>query len=338
MNPMNEERFSHPRIGIVGMGVMGWQYAQVITSLPNAKLQWVCDTNEEKLQKSVSAFEAKGYKDFREAPVREIDGVIIATPDNYHLEPVTFFASLGKHILVEKPLATSVKEGEEMVRICKEAGVKLMVGHILRFDPRYVVIKERIEKGEIGEIIHLYARRNNLLSNAKRIGGRTSPIFFLAIHDIDILCWLKKSPPKWVFAIANSKVLSSLNTYDSAFILLEWEDGTIGCVETSWVLPDYLPSELDCQLEIVGDKGAVYLRIDNQNLQIYKERSEFPDTAYHLRLEGKAFGILRAEVEHFIDCLINDKEPTVKGESGLLAVRIAEAAQRSIERKARVEI
>jgi len=335
---MNRAFSSEPRIGIVGMGVMGWQYAEVINSLPNAHLRWVCDTNEERLQKSASCFATSGYRDFRDAPLEETEGVIIATPDNHHLEPALFFAQAGKHLLVEKPLTTDIREGEEVVRVCKKANVKLMVGHILRFDPRYVVINERIEKGEIGDIVHLYARRNNLLSNAKRIGGRTSPIFFLAIHDIDILCWLKKSPPKWVFATANSKLLSYLNTYDSAFLLLEWKDGTIGCVETSWVLPDYLPSGLDCQLEVVGDKGAVYLRIDNQNLQIYKGKSEFPDTAYHLMLHDKAFGVLRAEVEHFIDCLINDREPSINGEEGLLALRVAEAAHRSIESKARVEI
>ncbi len=335
---MNRTSLSKPKIGIVGMGVMGWQYAEIITSLPNGELGWVCDINENRLQRAISYFPVDGFKDFREVPLEETEGVIIATPDDYHREPVLFFAQGGKHILVEKPLATSVREGEEMVRACKEAGVKLMVGHILRFDPRYFLIKARIEKGEIGELIHLYARRNNLLSNAKRVGGRTSPIFFLAIHDIDILCWLKKSPPKWLFATANSKLLSHLDTYDSAFLLLEWEDGTIGCIETSWVLPDYSPSGLDCELEVVGSEGAVHLRIDNQSLQIYKERSEFPDTTYHLLLYDKAFGILRAEVEHFVDCLITDREPLISGEEGLLSVKVAEAAHKSIENKTRVEI
>lgn len=329
---------SRPKIGVVGMGVMGWQYAEVLTSLPNAELAWVCDTDDEKLRNSVTKFGVRGYRDFREVPLEETEGVIIATPDNYHLEPVLFFAQEGKHILVEKPLATSVSDAEEMVKVCRERKVKLMVGHILRFDPRYVLVKEKIEKGEIGEIIHLYARRNNLLSNAKRIGGRTSPIFFLAIHDIDVISWLKNSPPKWVYAIANSRLLSHLNTYDSTFLLLEWEDGTIGCIETSWVIPDYSPSGLDCQLEVVGEKGAVYLRIDNQSLQIFKEKSEFPDTTYHLVLHNRAFGILRTEVEHFIDCLITDREPIISGEEGLLAVKVAEAAHKSIECKKRVEI
>ncbi|MGC9004889.1 MAG: Gfo/Idh/MocA family protein [bacterium] len=327
-----------PRMGIVGLGNMGWQYCEVISTLPQASLQWVCEVKEDRLNKAVSRFKIMGLKDFREAPLRETDAVVIATPDNYHLEPALFFAGEGKHILIEKPLATSVKEGEEIVIACRKAGVKLMVGHILRFDSRYALVKERVDEGEIGEIIHMYARRNNLISNAKRIGGRTSPIFFLAVHDIDILCWLKRCPPKWVFATANCKLLRSLNTYDSAFILLEWEDGTIACVETSWALPDCLPSGLDSQLEIVGSEGAVYLRIDNQNLQIYKEKSEFPDTFYHFILHNKPFGILRAEVEHFIDCLLNEREPLISGEEGLLAVKIAEAAHKSIELKERVEI
>jgi len=326
------------KICVVGMGVMGWQYCEVLSSLPHASLQWICDINTEKLEKSARHFKVQGYKDFREAPIEDIDAVIIATPDNYHLEPTLYFAQNKKHILVEKPLATSVEDGIEMVKACEEAGIKLMVGHILRFDPRYALIKERVEKNEIGDIVHLFARRNNLISNAKRIKGRTSPIFFLAVHDIDILCWLKKSPPKWVYAIANSKLLHPLNTFDSAFILLEWKDGTIACVETSWVLPDYSPSALDSQLEVVGSKGAIYLRIDNQNLQIYKDKSEFPDTFYHLLLHNEPFGILRAEVEHFIDCILNDKPPLIGGEEALLAVRIAEAAHKSIELKERIEI
>lgn len=335
---MNEKSFLKPRIGIVGMGVMGWQYAEVITSLPNANLLWVCDTNDDKLRRATLQFGVSGYSDYTQAPSEEIDAVIIATPDNYHREPVLFFAQARKHILVEKPLATSYIDAEEMINACTKAEVKLMVGHILRFDPRYTLIKERVERGEVGDIIHLYARRNNLISNAKRVGGRTSPIFFLAIHDIDIFCWLKKSPPKWVFATSNSKLLSNLNTYDSAFLLLEWEDGTVGCIETSWVLPDHSPTGLDCQLEIVGEKGAIYLRIDNQNLQIFKEANEFPETFYHFLLHEKAFGILRAEVEHFIDCLIYNIKPLISGEEASIAVKIAEAAHRSIESKTRVEI
>ncbi|MBC7330620.1 Gfo/Idh/MocA family oxidoreductase [bacterium] len=326
------------KIGVVGMGVMGWQYCEVLRSLPQASLQWICDIDTERLEKSACHFKVKGYKDFKEAPVEEIDAVIIATPDNYHLEPTLYFAKNKKHILVEKPLATSVEDGIEMVKACKEADIKLMVGHILRFDPRYALVKERIEKKEIGDIVHFYARRNNLLSNAIRIKGRTSPIFFLAVHDIDILCWLKKSPPKWVYATANSKLLRFLNTFDTAFILLEWEDGTIACVETSWVLPDYSPSGLDSQLEVVGSEGAIYLRIDNQNLRIYKEKSEFPDTFYHFLLHNEPFGILRAEVEHFIDCVIGDNPPLIDGEEALIAVRIAEAAHKSIDLKERIEI
>ena len=329
---------NHIKLGVVGVGVMGWQYCEVINSLPYASLQWICEIDSEKLKKALHCFKVNGYEDFREAPLEETDAVIIATPDNFHLEPTIYFAKNKKHILVEKPLATSVQDGSEMVKACNEEGIKLMVGHILRFDPRYAFIKERIEKNDIGDIVHLYARRNNLISNAKRVKGRTSPIFFLAVHDIDILCWLKKSPPKWVYAIANSKLLRSLNTFDSAFVLLEWEDGTIACVETSWVLPDYLPSGLDSQLEVLGSEGAIYLRIYNQNLQIYKDRSEFPDTFYHFLLHDKPFGILKAEVEHFIDCIIYDKEPLIGGEEGLLAVRIAEAAHKSIELKERIEI
>ncbi|MBC7328042.1 Gfo/Idh/MocA family oxidoreductase [bacterium] len=326
------------KIGIVGMGLMGWQYAEVIRSLPDAELKWICEINDEKLHSASTHFTVDGYLDFKEVPLDNTDAVIIATPDNYHLEPALFFAQAKKHILVEKPLATSVQDGMAIIEASESSGVKLMVGHILRFDPRYVVVKQRIESGEIGDIIHMYARRNNLLSNAIRIGGRTSPLFFLAIHDIDILCWLKGAPPVKVFSIATSKLLRSLNTYDSAFLLLEWKDGTIGCIETSWVMPDYSPTGLDCQLEIVGERGAVHLRIDNQNLQIFKEKSEFPDTSYHLVLYDKAFGILRAEVEHFLDCIKNGKELAISAEEALLAVKIAAAAHKSIEEKKGVEI
>ncbi len=325
------------RIGIVGMGVMGWQYAEILSALPHCTLEWICDIDEERLREAQQRFHVPTYADYRRVLDSPVDGVIIATPDNYHLQPCVDFAKSRKHILVEKPLATTLKDAEEIVKVCKEEGVKLMVGHILRFDPRYVLLKQKV--GEVGDLIHIYTRRNNLLSNARRIKGRTSPLFFLAIHDVDILCWLKGSLPEWVFASANSKLLRGYGTYDSAFLLMQWEDGTLGCVETSWVLPDDLPSALDAQLEVVGERGAIYLQIDNHCLRMYSQgQAVFPDTAYHLIVEDMPFGILRQEVEHFLLCIERNEEPAITGEDGLRAVRVVEGAERAIKSGEKVRL
>jgi UDP-N-acetylglucosamine 3-dehydrogenase len=266
------------------------------------------------------------------AEEKNLQAVCICTPDPLHREPCVAAAQAGKHIFVEKPLADKVKDGEEIVKAARNAGVKLMVGHILRFDPRYTGAYQAVMDGRIGEPIHAFVRRNNILASGRRLQGRTSVLYFLGIHDTDFLLWCLGRLPHTVYAAATRKLLADLGVDDTIFVLMHFEGGVIACLEASWVLPNASLSSLDARVEIVGTRGAVYVDIHGQGLTVIDEnRLDRPDTMYGPVMHGQVSGAVKEEMAHFVDCILEGREPLITGEMGLDAVRVVAAAHRSLE-------
>ncbi|MCC6443626.1 MAG: Gfo/Idh/MocA family oxidoreductase [Armatimonadetes bacterium] len=324
------------RIGtaVIGVGKMGEPYVQALSQLPTAKLVAVCDIAPELAGAVSGRWGVPGYTDYREmlAKEKDIRAVCVCTSDQAHREPCVTAAEMGKHILVEKPLALTVEDGEAIIGAAHSAGVKLMVGQILRFDPRYAGAYQAVQEGKIGEPIHSFVRRNNILASGQRIQGRTSVLYFLGIHDIDFLLWCLKARPETVYAAGSRKLLSGLGVDDTIFAVIRFENGTAACVEASWALPDNSIATLDARLEIVGTKGAVYVDIHGQGITVVEQgKLDRPDTMYGPVVHGKLTGILRDEIDHFIACVMEDREPLISGESALEAVRIVAAAHRSLE-------
>ncbi|MBI3944721.1 MAG: Gfo/Idh/MocA family oxidoreductase [Armatimonadetes bacterium] len=321
-------------VAVIGLGRMGAPYARVLSQLPNAKLAAVCDIDAELTRRVAAEMGVPGYADYREmlAAAKDIQAVCVCTSDQAHREPCVRAAKAGKHILLEKPLATTIEDGEAIIAAARGAGVKLMVAHLLRFDPRYARAWQTVREGRIGEPIHVFARRNNILASGRRIGGRTSVLYFLGIHDIDFLLWCLEDKPTSVYATASRKLLTDLGVDDTIFALIRFAGGSVACIEASWVLPDTSFAILDARLEIVGTQGAVYVDINGQGLtMIDAARAERVDTVYSPVLHGEVQGALRDEIEHFVTCALTGREPLITGEEALKSVRVVAAAHRSLE-------
>jgi UDP-N-acetylglucosamine 3-dehydrogenase len=317
------------KLGIIGAaGFIGEVHTKAVFEISTAELTAIADINEERGKEIAKKYNTKWYKDYNDMLKKEdIDAVIIATPEHLHLEPAIAAAEAGKHMLIEKPLATNVKDAEEIIKYAKKNGVKLMVGHTLRFFPEYVAIKEMIEKGEVGEIIQVWARRNSRVDRAKRLKGRVSSVFFFGIHDIDFIRWCVSDEVEKAYAIANKKLLKEINVEDTILALLKFKNGCVAALENCWVLPQTYPTWCDARIEVVGTKSTISLNMMNQGLMIYGEniRQYVPST-----IHKKFISPIFYEDEHFINCLINDEEFIVTGEDGLAAVKIAEAIHKSI--------
>jgi len=159
------------RAGVIGVGTFGSLHARVYAELEAADLVAVADIKPERMQHFISQYGTRGYADYNELLEKEdLDIVSVCTSDELHLEPVMAAAAAGKHILVEKPLAMSVSDCDAMIQAAEKAKVKLMVGQILRFDPRYYTARQAIADGQIGTPVHFFARRNNPIRNARRLG------------------------------------------------------------------------------------------------------------------------------------------------------------------------
>jgi UDP-N-acetylglucosamine 3-dehydrogenase len=324
-------------VGVIGVGTFGSLHAQVYRQLDACELVAVADVNQDRLDEVCASLEVDGYTDYRELLRREdIDAVSICTTDELHVEPALAATGAGKHVLIEKPLALTPADCDQIIGAAEASGVKLMVGHILRFDPRYHTAYQEIRSGKIGQPIHLYARRNNSLRSAGRLAAHTSVLFFLGIHDLDCLNWCLGAVPETVYAQATSVALQG--TPDAVHAVLRFPGGTIATLEVSWVLPESHPRGVDARFDVVGTAGAVYVNGTGDTVSIIHERLAHPSLHYAPELLGERVGILRDEIAHFCRCVRADRKPFVGGEDGKAAVQVACAIQESIQTGQAVEV
>jgi predicted dehydrogenase len=315
-------------MGVIGVGTFGSLHAKVYDELQPCELRAVADVSTTRLEQARETLGVAAYPDYRELLARDdVDAVSICTTDEAHVEPAVAAAQAGKHILVEKPLALEAAACEEIIEAANANGVTLMVGHILRFDPRYVAAHERIRGGTIGELVHVVARRNNPIGSAQRLAGHTSVLFFLGIHDIDFVNWCVGAKPHTVYAQAVSKRIPQ--TADTVLATLRYPGGVIASLEFCWILPESYPGGLDAHFDAVGTGGAVYVKGGCDTVTIAHQRFEQPELFYAPQLLGARAGILRDELAHFVNCILQGAPPVVSGADGRVAVEVAQAIERS---------
>jgi predicted dehydrogenase len=269
------------------------------------------------------------------------DAVIVATPEFAHKDAVIASAQKGCHVFVEKPFATTLVDADEMIAACSAANVKLMIGHILRFETNYAMIQSAIEEGSIGQFLSSYARRNATISEARRLQGRVSPVTYIAVHDIDLMLWYHQVPVKSVYARAlHGRVWDEFKTYDCAWITIEFEDGALGIQEVGWCLPEEWASwkELaswggfgDVRMNVVGTDGVLNLNFTPMDLYgCDREGWKFPDTRHWPTMHNKLVGAAKSEMEHFFECILKDQQPLVTGVDGKRSIEVMLAAEMSI--------
>lgn len=328
--------------GVIGSGFMGGVLARVGSELPYASCIAAADVDFERAKKLTASYGGKPFADFHEM-LRELnpDVVIVATPEFDHLEPVKAAARAGCHIFLEKPMATSLQDADAILRACNEAGVRLMIGYILRFEASYGLIKSAIDEGGIGRFLSAYARRVASINEARRLGGRVSPVSYIGVHDIDQMMWYHPVAVKSVYAKAlHGRVWDELGVYDTAWMMIEFEDGALGVHEVGWCLPEewakwQQPSSWggfgDVRMNVIGTHGALNLDFTPMNLfGVNKEGWKLPDTRHWPTLHGKLVGAAKLELEHFFNCILEGKEPSVTGKDGRDSLEVMLAAEKSI--------
>ncbi len=326
---------------VIGLGMMGLRHGRVWAELGNTRLAAVYDIIPEKAQDMAAEYGCVAASSLEEAIGAEgVDIVSVCTDDQAHVEACTLAAKAGKHVLVEKPLAIDVADCDAIIGAAESNGVRLMVGHVARFDPRYQVAKAALDEGRVGDIVHIYGRRNNILASGRRIGPRTSVAYFLGVHDLDIMRWYIGCEAVRVYAESCRKVLTEEGADDTIFTLLKYENDAVGCLETCWIVPEGQPNTLDARMEVVGTKGRVAVRAgDNEPLEVSDaERSWRPDIAYGPILAGQQGGALKCQLDHFARCITEDKEFLISPQDAKAAVVLASAIHQSLETGAPVNV
>jgi len=303
------------RVGVVGVGMMGQHHVRVYSELAKegkVELVGIADANFERAKELARRYGTIPYADYRDLAKEDLDAVDIAVPTSLHREVALEFINQGTSVLVEKPIADTVENAKAIIDAAEREGVTLMVGHIERFNPAVLRLKELIEKGELGKVVTISAKRVGPMAARIRDVGI---IIDLGVHDIDVISYLFEEPVKSVYARAGN-VVHPAGVEDHALITLGFEDGT-GIVETNWLTPHKTRT-----MNVVGTGGIAYLDYIEQALRFYN--SEWIKEA---KIEKKE--PLRNEIEHFIECVETGNRPIVDGEAGLHALKVALLAQES---------
>ena len=325
-------------IGVIGVGWFGELHTQVYLSLPQVNLIGIFDENLLRMEEVSKKYRVKAFKTIDELiECPQIDAVSICTSDQNHLLPVLKACEARKHILVEKPMARTVEDCDIMIAAAKKACIKLMPGHLLRFNNNFKVAKDRISKGELGNIIHLYTHRSLPKSAAHRIsdwGEYHSILFHLSVHDIDIISWLADDKIFELYADYYSGVLEGegVSLSDAVLSLLRFKNGALSLMEHSWIHPDNYPILVESQTQLTGTKGKIEIDLRGREGISYtnNEVHHFSETYWPV-IDGQTSCDLRNELDVFTKCVINDDPMPITMEEGRYPICVVTAIIESLK-------
>jgi predicted dehydrogenase len=329
------------RVAVIGAGVMGERHASIYAALPGVRLVAICDPREDAARRVAAATGGPAvYTDAGDLLRRDdVDAVSVCTPDDAHRAPCVAAARAGKHVLVEKPIATTVADAEAIAAAATRAGVVLLVGHCLRFDPRYHAVRTAIAAGEVGAVQTIYTRRSNTVAAQDRLRGRCSLPLFLGVHDYDVMRWFLGSEVVGVTAASKWGLLRSRGypVEDATCALLTFASGALGIAELSWILPRGFPASGDHRADVVGEKGALAIATLETGLtRVDGERAVKVDASAAPLIHGHPGGMFYFELAHFVDAALGRVPPAIAPEDAIAALRVALAVERAAATSSRV--
>ena len=317
--------------GVLGLGWFGEKHCEALTAIPNVELYAVCTRNSERLAEVAKQFGVKKtFTDYHAMLADpELESVSITTMWDQHAAPAIAALEAGKHVFLEKPMASTVADCDLIVNAANAAKSFFMVGHICRFNPRYAAAKEEIAAGKIGKIISMYARRNLPAWVGATVLDKIGPIIGDCVHDTDLMFWFSGS--RAVTAYAQTVKVNEHAHPDLGQVMYRLENGASCILESVWCLPNTTPFQIDERLEVIGTEGTVSIHDTHPNLMIVdKAGARCPDTTYWPTIHGQLRGALRDELAYFANCVATGEKPTViTPEESREAVRACLAAEQS---------
>ncbi len=327
------------RLGLIGLGTWGKNLLRNFSNLPECEVLVCCDQKKEQLEKIQNIYpKFKFVQNYKEVlKDKDVDAVVIATPPDSHFEIAYQAISFEKDVFVEKPMVLKIEEGEKLLRVAKDKKRILMVGHIMEYHSAVLKLKEYVKGGELGDVYYLYATRVNL----GKVRDIENALWSFAPHDISMILFLLGEEPKTVTATGQCYLQKKKGIEDVAFLTLHFDDGVMAHIHVSWLDP-----HKERKLTIVGNKKmAVFDDMRSaEKIWIYDKGV---DTKLDYNTYGEYLSLrfgdilipkidssepLKAECQHFIQCVNDRNTPRSDGEDGLRILKVLEAAQRSLEK------
>lgn len=320
------------RAAVIGLGAMGANHARVYAEIDGIELVAVADTDGSRLDAATRGRETRGYHDYQRMLAEErIDLLTVAVPTRAHLEVAADVIARGVPLLVEKPLAATLAEGERLRDLAAAARVPLTVGHIERFNPAIVELQARLRAGELGRVFQMHARRVGPFPERVRDVG---VVLDLAPHDIDVMRFLLGSEVARVQAETEQRINTDYE--DMLAGVLRFANGVVGVLDINWLTPTKIR-----ELSVLGERGMFVVDYLARELTFYEnahhsvaDAQPADWAARHLKgvSEGATHRIaiekrepLRVELEAFARAVRDGTPVAVTADDGLAAMAAAEA-------------
>ncbi len=331
------------RAAVVGLGYWGPNLVRNLHELEGAEVAYVCDLREDALAKISRRYPSvattTSYADVLADPA--VDAVVIATPVSSHHPLAVAALDAGKHVFVEKPLAASAEQAEELIALAEERELVLMPGHTFLYSPPVNMIRDLIKRGDLGEIYFISTSRVNLGLHQSDV----SVAWDLGPHDFSILRYWLEETPTHASALSRGCVIPDIP--DVAFINMEFPSGTVAHVELSWLAPSKLR-----RTTIVGsERMVVYDDTSIEPVRVFDSGVTLrdPETFGEYKMTYRTGDIvsprvdvaepLMLELQDFQDAVRTGSTPRSSGQLGLEVVRMIEAVEDSLAQNgARVEL
>jgi len=342
--------------GIIGVGVWGETHLKAYGSAPYVDLVGICDKNEALLSERQVQY-GVGYTttDYHELLARDdIAAVSVVTPDFLHREVAIAACEAGKHVLIEKPMATTVADAQQMADAAKANGVMLMVDFHNRWNPAMYGLKKAIQNGEMGEPQVMTIRLNDTVYVPTQMlswGGTSTVAWFLGSHSLDLVTWLFDDQIVRVYSVSRSRLLAErgVNTPDFFHTIVELQGGGVAHVENCWIMSEAMPPVFDMKCEFIGSEGTAFIDCSSHRmLQKFSSQvlspfstspgTAYPDVAVAVDIHGKPGGFGIASILHFAECVVTGTEPLVCPEDGVRNTAALVALHESAAKGVPVEV
>ncbi|WP_050613821.1 Gfo/Idh/MocA family protein [Bacillus testis] len=317
------------KVGIISFAHMhAYSYASCLLSMQEVEIAGIYDRNEERGREAARQYSTSYFHDLDAFLQQSFEAVIICSENAFHKEYVIQAAKAGKHILCEKPLSTNAADAKEMIQQCEEHNVLLQTAFPVRFSHSIHMLKRQIDQGELGDILAIRAVNRGQNPGGWFIEEELSgggAVLDHTVHMVDIMRWYLNKEIKEVSALVGYQYFSDEKMDDAGLLMIEFENGVIASLDTSWSRFSGYPSWGDAAIEVIGTKKSVKASAFGSSIQVFKELN-----GKTLQYEYTGNNIDSALVQDFIKSIAEKKsEPSITGYDGLKAMEAALAAYQS---------
>ncbi|GIO15926.1 dehydrogenase [Cohnella xylanilytica] len=318
------------RVGIIGLGSWGECHLEAYRALPFVEVAAVCDPRPERRRLAEEKYGVPSvYESAEELLKREDIGLVsVVTYEKEHLPPVLAALRAGKHVLVEKPVATDAAEAREMLETARKAGRFVAPGHLLRFDPKHAEARRLIGNGELGRVASIYMKRSRK-NSLYRTYKRTHTVYELTIHDIDLAIWYAGSRVSEVTAAGC--FLSGDDSPEVLWAQLRFENGTLAVLHSNWMTHDAAGLTINDYTEVIGELATVQFDAAASGVQLLGTAGrETTDLSVHHNQGGRVVGALKEQLAYLCECAQLGREPSVASfEDAVHGIEVADAIAES---------